>query len=503
MSPKLTDQTYKSESKRITIDPVTRLEGHGKLEIFLDDEGNAEKTYWQIPELRGFEKFSIGRSVDEMNKITPRLCGVCPGAHHICSTKALDQVYKVEPPEAAVRLRELFYSAHFVHSHAAHFYALAAADFVVGPAAPVAERNILGVVDKVGLEVAGKVLRGRSLAQKTQEIIGGKATHPVCGIPGGMSKPISEDERAKIEGYAEEIVEFGKLTLGLLEDAVLKNEAYLDLIKDENIYYHETYYMGMVDKNNKVNFYDGDVRVVDPSGKEFAKFKPEDYLDHIGEHTEPWSYQKFPFLKNIGWKGIVDGPESGIYRAAPLARLNASEGFTTPIAHEQYEAMMGFFKDLGVTGPIHHTLVFHWARVIELMHAAEKMMECIQDPIITSKDIKNPVGVPGEGIGVVEAPRGILFHHYVADEEGIVQDVNLIVGTTNNNGPINLSVDKAAKALIKNWQISPGILNQVEMAFRAYDPCNSCATHTLPGKMPIKAVVRNADGSLFRELKNF
>ncbi len=503
MSPEITDQTHKSESKRITIDPVTRLEGHGKVEIFLNDEGNVENTYWQVPELRGFEKFCIGRSVDEMNKITPRLCGVCPGAHHLCSTKALDKVYKVEPPPAAVRLRELFYAAHYVHSHIAHFYALASADFVMGPAAPASKRNILGVVDTVGLEIGGQVLRARSLAQKTQEIIGGKATHPVCGIPGGMSKPLAEEDRAKIEEWSKELVNFAKFTAGLLDDVVLKNEAYLGLIKDPGIYYHETYYMGMVDKNNKINFYDGDIRVVDQKGKEFVKFKPADYLQHIGEHVEPWSYEKFTFLKKIGWKGFTDGPGSGIYRAAPLARINASNGFTTPLAQAEYERMKGFFKDLGVDGPIHHTLVYHWARVIELVHAAELMLECAQDPIITSKDIKAKAGTPGEGVGVLEAPRGTLYHHYVSDENGIVQDVNLVVGTTNNNAPINLSINKAAKALIKNWQISPGVLNEVEMAFRAYDPCNSCATHTLPGKMPIRAVVRNPDGSVYQKFQNF
>jgi len=503
MSPEVFDETHKSESKRITIDPATRLEGHGKIEIFLNDEGNVANAYWQTPELRGFEKFCIGRSVDEMNKITPRLCGVCPGAHHLCSTKALDGVYKAEPPPAAKRLRELFYSAHFVHSHTAHFYALAAADFVLGPAASVESRNILGVVDTVGVDIGTQVLRNRSYAQKTQEIIGGKATHPVCGIPGGMSKPLNEDERVQIEKYAKSIVDFAKFTVQLFNDAVLKNEDYLNLIKDPSIYYHETYYMSVVDKDNKVNFYDGDIRIVDQKGNEVCKFPPSKYLDYIGEHVEPWTYQKFPYLKNIGWKGLVDGPESGIYRAAPLARVNASTGYTTPGAQAEYEKLKGFFKDLGVDGPIHHTMVFHWARVIELLHAAEMMLECVQDPIITSKDIRTPVGEPGEGVGVVEAPRGTLFHHYVADENGIATDVNMIVGTTNNNGPINMSIEKAAKALIKDWQVSPGLLNMVEMAYRAYDPCNSCATHSLPGNLPIKAVIRKADGSVYREFKNY
>ena len=215
------DKIEKTTEKRITIDPITRLEGHGKIEIFLDDNGNVANAYWQVPELRGFEKFCIGRNADEMNKLTSRLCGVCPGAHHICSTKALDAVFDVEPPETAKKLRELFYMAHYIHSHIAHFYALAAADFVMGPGAPVAERNILGVVGAVGVEIGGEVIKHRSYAQKIQEMLGGKATHPVCGIPGGFSKSITEDERSKIEAMGKSCVEFGKFTCKLFEDVVL------------------------------------------------------------------------------------------------------------------------------------------------------------------------------------------------------------------------------------------------------------------------------------------
>jgi F420-non-reducing hydrogenase large subunit len=501
--PIISEPTHKSESKRITIDPITRLEGHGKIEIFLNDEGNVANAYWQVPELRGFEKFCIGRSVDELNKITPRLCGVCPGAHHMASTKALDGVFKATPPPAGRKLRELFYAAHYVHSHIAHFYALAAADFVLGPMAPAEKRNILGVVDAVGVNIGAEVIKHRSWAQKTQEMMGGKATHPVCGIPGGMSKPITEEQRAQIETWAKSTVEFSKFTAQLLTDVVLKNEDYLALITNPGIYYNETYYMGLVDKNNKINFYDGDLRVVDQTGKEMWKFNPNKYLDYIGEHVEPWSYEKFCYQKKIGWKGFTDGPESGIYRCAPLARINASTGFTTPLAQDYFLQMKDFFKGLGINGPIHHTMVMHWARVIELVHAAELMLELSQDPEITSKDIQTPPGEPGEGVGCLEAPRGTLIHHYVADKNGITTDVNLVVGTTNNNAPINLSVRQAAKGLIKNWQISDGILNEVEMAYRAYDPCNSCATHTLPGHMPLRAIVRNPDGSVYQDIKNF
>ncbi|MGB9881478.1 MAG: Ni/Fe hydrogenase subunit alpha [Methanomassiliicoccales archaeon] len=503
MTPDVWDQPQKVKEKRITIDPITRLEGHGKIEIFLDDNGNVRNAYWQVPELRGFEKFCIGRSVDEMNKLTARLCGVCPGAHHMASTKALDAVYDADPPSAAKKLRELFYSAHYVHSHIAHFYALAAPDFVMGPAAPAGKRNILGVVDTVGLEIGGAVIRHRSYAQKIQEMLGGKATHPVCGIPGGMSKPISEDERKEIEKMAKSCVEFSKFTCQLFEDVVLKNKEYLSIITDPNIFYNETNYVGLVDKNNKINFYDGVLRAIDPKGNEIAKFDPKDYLEYIGEHVEPWSYEKFCFLKKIGWKGLIDGPDSGVYRVAPLARINVSNGFTTPLAQAEYEKMIGFFRDAGVKGPIHHTQAYHWARVIELLYASERLLELAQDPEITSKDIKTKTKTPGEGVGCVEAPRGVLIHHYVSDENGIVQNVNLIVGTTNNNAPINISVAKAAKALIKNWEVSPGLLNMVEMAYRAYDPCNSCATHTLPGHMPLTVIIRKPDGTEFKKISNF
>lgn len=501
MSPEIFDQPTKAESKRITIDPITRLEGHGKIEIFLNDEGNVENAYWQIPELRGFERFCIGRSVDEMNKLTSRLCGVCPGAHHICSTKALDRVYNVEPTETAHKLRELFYQAHYIHSHIAHFYALAAPDFVLGPAAPVAKRNILGVVEAVGVDIGTEVIKHRSYAQKIQEMLGGKATHPVCGMPGGMSKGLNEDERKQIEEWAKSCVKFSQFSLQLFNDVVLKNEDYLKIITDPNIFYHETNYIALVDKDDKINFYDGQLRVIDPNGNELYKFHPDQYLEYIGEHVYPWSYEKFPFLKKIGFKGLVDGPDSGIYRSAPLARLNASKGFTTPLAQEAYENYFGFFRDAGIKGPIHFTQAYHWARLIELLYASEKLLELAQDPQITNKDIRAEVtDKPNEGIGCIEAPRGVLIHHYKSDENGIVQDVNLIVGTTNNNGPINMSVKKAAAALIKNWQISPGLLNMVEMAYRAYDPCNSCATHTLPGQLPIKAVIRRPDGSVYKVL---
>jgi len=486
--------------KRYTIDPITRLEGHGKIEIFTDDDGNVINAYFQVPQLRGFEKFCQGRAVEELPRIVTRLCGVCPEAHHLCSAKAVDAVYGVEPPSSAKKLRELMYMAHFVHSHIAHFYALAAADFVVGPHAPVAERNILGVVAKVGLKIGGEVITQRSNAQKVQEIIGGKATHPVCALPGGMSRAITEEERAQIEKWGISAVEFGEFGLELFNDVVLKNKDYVEVIKSD-AYSLNCHNMGLVDENNKVNFYDGKVRVVDTKGKELYKYAPKDYLDYVAEHTEQFSYLKFPFLKKIGWKGIVDGQESSVYWATPLSRLNAADGMTTPKAQKAYEI---FYKALGGK-PVKATLATHWARLIELLYSAERWLELARDPEITSTELRADLTgkIPHEGMGILEAPRGTLTHHYLTDEKGMVQKVNLIVGTTNNNAPISLSIKKAAQGLIKKGtKVSEGVLNMVEMAFRAYDPCLSCASHSIPGRAPLVINIRDKNGEILETIKS-
>lgn len=479
-------------TKRITIDPITRLEGHGKIEIFLDDQGEVANTYFQVPELRGFEVFCLGRPAEEMPRITNRICGVCPEAHHMAASKALDDLYKVDPPSAAKKLRELFYSAFYVTDHTTHFYALGGPDFVVGPDAPAAQRNILGVVAAVGKEAGLKVINTRKKNHEIIKMIGGRAVHPVAGLPGGMSKAINEDERQFIEKVARENVEFGLWSLQVFNDIVLKNNAYVDLIVGDT-YMQRTYYMGLVGENNLVNFYEGMVRVVDPVGREFAKYTPQDYTEHIAEHVEPYSYLKYPYLKNVGWQGFVDGEDSGMYACTPLSRLNVAEGMATPEAQAAYER---FYDVLGGK-PVHFTLATHWARLIELLYAAERMLELATDKEITSPNVRTiPTETPTVGIGTVEAPRGTLTHHYETDENGILTKVNLIVGTTNNYAPITYSIKKAAQALIHDGVVNDGILNKVEMAFRSYDPCFSCATHSLPGQMPLEVIVRDADGDV-------
>jgi len=482
------------KTRHITIDPITRLEGHGKIEIFLNDDGNVEEAYLQIPELRGFERFVEGRPAEELPLITPRICGVCPMAHHMASTKALDAVFAVEPTSAAKKIREMAYSAYYFYDHLLHFYYLGGPDFVVGPDAPAAQRNVLGVIGKVGLEVGKKVIEHRSMAMKTLKILGGKNVHPAFGLPGGVSRAISEDERKQIEEWARKAVEFCKFTFGVFQDVVLSNQAYVDLIVSDT-YTTPTYHMGLVDANNKVNFYDGRVRVVDPDGKEFAKFSPSEYLDHIEERVETWTHTKFTYLKKVGWKGFVGGKDSGVYRVAPMARLNASDGMATPLAQEEYEKLYATLSP--DHKPVQHTLATHWARIIELCYAAEHWVELITDPEITSTDIRNlPTRKGGEGVGIVEAARGVLIHHYKTDEDGFIKRANLIVATGNNYAVMNMGIRQAAKGMIKNGQVNDGLLNMVEMAFRAYDPCMACATHSLPGQMPLEVVLRNSDGEI-------
>jgi len=480
---------------KVTIDPITRLEGHGRIEIFLNDAGDVDRAYFVVPELRGFEKFAVGRRAEDMPQITSRICGVCPTAHHMASTKALDDLFHVEPPPAALKLREMFYNIFMLEDHALHFYFLGGPDFIVGPKAPKAARNILGVIGKVGVEVAGQVIAMRKELRELMAYLGGKPVHPVFGLPGGVAKGMQKEDQERFIKAAEQGLDFALFTLKAFHDLVLGNREYVDLILSD-AYKHRTYYLGLVDGNNRVNFYDGMLRVVGPEGKEFERFSVQQYVDHLAEHVEPWTYVKFMFLRNVGWRGFNDGEESGVYSVAPLARLNVADGMATPKAQEAYEE---YLSTLGK--PVHQTLANHWARVIEMVYAAERFLELASDPEITSTEIRRiPTATPTMGIGVVEAPRGTLIHHYESDERGLLTRANLIVATQGNAARIAMSVDKAAKALVHGTSVDDGLLNMVEMAFRAYDPCHACATHALPGQMPLIISLRDADGNVLREL---
>jgi len=482
----------------VTIDPITRLEGHGRIDILVGDDGEVTETYLRIPELRGFEKFCEGRPVEELPRIVTRICGVCPEAHHLASAKACDAVYHVDPPPTAKKLRELLYTAFFTGDHTLHFYALGGPDFLVGPTAPPAQRNILGVIGKVGVEAGKRVLHQRAGAQEVVALLGGKPVHPVTSLPGGVTKGLTEEERARVEVLAREFVEFAGFTLQLFEDVVGAGGDLLGLMTGE-AYRQRVHSMGTVDANDHVNFFDGTIRVVGPDGGETARFAAKDYLEHLAEHVEPWSYLKVPYLRRFGWQGYTEGETSGVYRATPLARLNAAQGMATPKAQAAYDRMYGA---LG-SRPVHLTLATHWARVIELLYAAERTLELATDPEITGRDIRIvPTAKPDEGVGSVEAPRGTLLHHYETDARGLVRKVNLIVGTTHNHAAIQMAVRRAAAHLLRGGKSGDeGMLNMVEMAFRAFDPCFGCATHALPGRMPLEIHLRRPDGSPRRTIR--
>lgn len=491
------DNSY-MKTRRVTIDPITRLEGHGKIDILLDEKGEVEHAYYQIPEIRGFETFCLGRPAEEMPQITSRICGVCPTAHHMAATKALDSLYSIEPPPTGRKLRELIYNAFMLEDHALHVYILGGPDFIVGPTAEKSKRNVLGVIEKVGLETGKRVIEMRRKVRNIINYLGGKVIHPVFGLPGGVAKGLAPSDLPLFKETANEALEFAKFTLQVFKDIVLKNDDYVKMITSE-AYTHKTYYMGMVDEKNRVNFYDGKMRVVDPAGKEFVKFEIMDYLEHIAERVEPWSYVKFNYLKKLGWKGYIDGSDTSVYAVAPLARLNAADGMATAEAQKAYEE---YFNILGGK-PVHHTLANHWARVVEILQAAERIVELVNDPEITGDNIRTiPTAKPVEGIGAVEAPRGTLIHHFKTDERGILNMVNLIVATQNNSARIAMSIDKAAKDLIHGGKADDGLLNMIEMAFRAYDPCNGCATHALPGTVPVAVYIYDNKKNLLKTITN-
>lgn len=479
-------------TRTLVIQPVSRIEGHAKVTIQLDDGSNVADTRVNVIELRGFEKFCIGRPVEEMPRITTRICGVCPWSHHLAASKACDAVFGVEPPPAGKKLRELCNSIAYMEEHILHFYFLAGADFVMGPDADPAVRNVIGIIGKVP-EVARQVVRVRHLCAKMLEIIAGKAIHPDASVPGGFSKPLLPAERDQLRKMAQEALELATFSIKFAKENVFPQ--YLDMVKSLGVI--ETGFLGTVTDEGALNLYDGKLRLMSKDGS-WVEFPYDRYTDYIAEHIEPWSYLKFPYDKRAGAFSMDLDHPNGIYRVNTLARINVCDYIDTPLAQAELEEFRKLFGR-----PAQLTLLYHWARLIELLYNAENVIRLLDDPEITSVETRKKVEPrAARGVGCVEAPRSSLIHDYTTDENGLLTNVNLIVGTTHNNAPINMSVKQAATSLIKNGRYDQGLLNRVEMAIRAYDPCLSCATHKFDGTLAVKIDIYDSDGRLVDSMAN-
>ncbi len=378
-------------SRRITIDPITRLEGHGRIEVLLDEEGNAQSAFLQVPELRGFERFCLGRPAEEMPQLTAHVCGVCPAAHHLASAQALDALYGVEPPPAARKIRALYYALFLLEDHLLHYWYMGGPDFYAGPQAPAPMRSILGVLARVGAELGGRILGVRKEARELMAAMAGRTIHPVFALPGGLSRPLDPEVIARARAAAPRLVAFAQETLESFRAAVLDDAEWSRAMGSET-FRVRSHCMGMVGPGGELAFLDGRLRVVDPAGAELAAFAPAAWLDHLAERVEPWTYAKLTFLRARGWKGLVDGPESGIYRVGPLARLNVATAMATERAEEERQRL---FDALG--WPAHQTLAFHWARLVEALQAAEQVEALAHDPEIEGREVRNVPGpLPGE-----------------------------------------------------------------------------------------------------------
>lgn len=471
----------------IYISPVTRIEGHAKISIQLDETGNVSDALFHVNEFRGFEKFCEGRMYTEMPTITPRICGICPTSHTLASVKAVEMIQGIAPTYTANLLRRLMHIGQNLSSHALSFFHLSAPDFLLGYDSDPASRNILGIAEKYP-DLALRGIRLRKFGQELSERITGKKIHIMGIVPGGMAFPLTEDNR--------------KYLLQWIPEAIETVKKGLDIIKtfhDENFEMVSTFatsptlYLGTVGPNGEHELYDGKLRFMDAEGNIIQdQLSPTQYLDYIAERSVAWSYLKYPYYKPLGF-------DKGFYRVGPLARLNVASAMKTPLAQREFE----LFKKMNNGKPVHGTFYYHYTRLIEALSDVEDAERILNDPQVTSTHIQHHSRWNyAEGIGSSEAPRGTLFHHYITDETGKLLRVNLLIATGQNNPSMNRSVLEVARQYIHGNKIEEGMLNRVESTIRCYDPCLSCSTHAI-GNMPMQIEVFDAAGEKIQSIDRF
>ncbi len=466
--------------KEIVIEPVTRIEGHGKVTIKLNSKGEVDQARLHVTEFRGFEKFCEGRLFWEMPVITMRICGICPVSHHLASAKAGDALLGVEIPPAAKRLRELLQMAQYVQSHSLHFFYLAAPDLLLGMDADPAKRNVIGLIGE-NPELAKKGVGLRSFGQQIIAMLGEKRVHPNFAIPGGVNRALPDAAREGILKKIDGVIADFKFAVDLIKEYLAEHKGLAASFAKLS-----TGYMGLVSPEGNLELYDGKIRLKDSKGLTLEDMvDSQDYLSIIAEKVEDWSYMKFPYYKKHGYP-------AGVYRVGPLARLNVADAISTPLANKELQA----YRKLTESGIMEGSLYYHYARMIEALYAAESIKALAQDDLISSTEIRaSSDRFNDEGVGIIEAPRGTLIHHYWIDPSGMLRKVNLIVATGHNNAAMNQAVEDVARGYIKDGKATEGALNRVEAAIRCYDPCLSCATHSL-GKMPLVIQVVSADGEV-------
>lgn len=467
--------------KEIVIAPITRIEGHAKVTILLDTDDSVKEARFQVTDFRGFEKFPQGRPFYEMPGITSRSCGICPVSHLLASAKACDAIVAVTPPTTAVMLRRLIHMGQMIQSHALNFFHLSSPDFLLGWDSDPAERNVFGLIAK-NPDLALQGIKLRKFGQEIIERVAGKRIHSnEWVIPGGVNWPLKQENADYLLAKLPEALDITLKTVKMFRKVLEKCDEEV-----ENLGNFPTSYLGLVTECGGLEHYDGKIRIIDQDGRIVCdKLDPSAYYECIGEAVEPWSYMKFPYYKPLGYP-------NGIYRVGPLARLNVASHCGTPLADEEFK----LFKSLGKNGVVQSTFHYHYARLIEALFSIETARELLEDDAILSDWVTSKAAVNTfEGIGVAEAPRGTLIHHYNVDKRGIITWVNMIIATEHNNLAYNRAITQVAKKYVKAKRLEEGMLNRVEGVIRAFDPCLSCATHAF-GSMPLEIQLLDTEGRI-------